>query len=207
MSEQKESRIFKFLKGLLVIIIPLLFIFTMVVLFLKISGFDLSSETRQWATHIPVVSQFVDKKGTANQKSVSNDQADETKALKKQLSNARSEVKDLNKQMSTKDEQIKALNDQIDKLKSQEEQTSETAVNEEEQAKMKVIAQTYQNMDTEKAAAIFNQMSNDEAAKYINMLNNKTKAEIMENLSPQKAAKLTPLLESNSTTTDADSGS
>ncbi|HET6871790.1 MAG TPA: hypothetical protein VFH42_02265 [Sporolactobacillaceae bacterium] len=60
-----------------------------------------------------------------------------------------------------------------------------------------MIASTYQNMDPAKAAAIFEKMSITEAAKDMNLLNNQTKAKIFENLAPDTAAKLTPLLAAN----------
>jgi len=214
MNEKKEKPFLKILKALLVVVIPLLFILTTIVLFLKIAGFDIKQETTDVAAKIPVLSHFSSEhsanKGRDSRDKKNDEKSDEeSAALKQNIARLKKQVETLSSQVDAKDNEINQLNTTVSTMKKEQSQQQKTATNADEQAKAKVIAQTYQNMDAQKAAAIFTKMSTPLAASYLNMLDNKTKAAIMENLDPSKAAKLTPLLKAPvvSSNTDSSTGS
>lgn len=170
----------KIIKGVMVVMIPILFILTFAILFLKIAGFDVKEEAHQLMKHLPLLSHTAEKKEASS--SATN------AALK-------SQVQQLQKDLEAKNQQIASLNGQIKDLETKDNAAStEQTPNQETQAKSETIAQVYQSMDPAKAAAILSAMKTSEAAKYLNMMNNLTKAKILEQMPADQAAKVTPLL-------------
>lgn len=172
----------KIIKGVMVVMIPILFILTFAILFLKIAGFDVKEEAHQLMKHLPLLSH------TAEKKEASSAAASTIAALK-------SQVQQLQKDLEAKNQQIASLTGQIKDLETKDNAAStEQTPNQETQAKSETIAQVYQSMDPAKAAAILSAMKTSEAAKYLNMMNNLTKAKILEQMPADQAAKVTPLL-------------
>lgn len=208
---EKESPGIKFLKVLLVILIPLVFILTVTTLFLKVSGFNINQEMTTLASKVPVVSHFVGAKNTKTSVGTSatatgtpdtNATATGTpgtnaKQLQQTVTDQNKKITRLQNQVNQDQKTITDLKGQITNLNKSSKQAAKVAQNKKAQEKANVIAMTFQNMDPQKAAAIFEKMSLQSAANDMNLLSNQTKAKIMEALSPDTAAKLTPLLAAN----------
>jgi flagellar motility protein MotE (MotC chaperone) len=193
---KKESFGLKFLKVILVILIPLIFILTATTLFLKLSGFNVNQQVAQLTSHIPVVSTLLGTNASGS-KNQGVSQTASTQSLTQQLADKGRQLARLESEVQSQQKTINDLNKQISDLKVKNQKTAAAQKTKKAQGKATVIASTYQNMDPAKAAAIFEKMSITEAAKDLNLLNNQTKAKIFENLSPDTAAKLTPLLAAN----------
>ncbi|MFC4617345.1 MotE family protein [Camelliibacillus cellulosilyticus] len=181
----------KLFKGILVVLIPLLFLVTLVVLLLKISGFDIKEEGGKLTSLLSFHSQKVDNGSAgANQSDLSR----QIETLKKQVNDKDHQIQDLKKEIS--DLENNNLKEGQGTNASNTGQSNSESNSDPSQSK--TISQVYGNMDPAKAAAIFLKMKDQEAANYLNMLNNRTKAKIMEELPPDKAAKLTALLSPSS---------
>lgn len=194
--KKKESAGVKFLKILLVILIPLVFVLTVTTLFLKLSGFNINQEVSTIASKVPVLSSFVGHSKTATT-SVTKTTGPTTQDLNKTIDEKNKQIANLQKQISSQQSKMKSLTSQITSLKKAAKQSANATQNKKAQEKANVIAMTFQAMDPAKAAAIFEKMTLQQAADDLNLLNNQTKAKIMEQLSPDTAAKLTPLLTLN----------
>jgi flagellar motility protein MotE (MotC chaperone) len=193
---KKEGAGIKFLKVLLVILIPLIFILTATTLFLKLSGFNVNQQVNQFTSKIPVVSTLLGTKNTPH-KSVGPIQGSNTANLNQQLLDKGRQVSRLNSEVKSQQKAINDLNKQLSDLKSKDLKAAQSQKTQIAQGRATVIASTYQAMDPQKAAAIFEKMSISEAAKDMNLLNNQTKAKIFEYLTPDTAAKLTSKLVAN----------
>jgi len=185
--ELTDSIGFKIIKGVLVVVIPILFILTFAVLFLKLAGFNVKDEVSQLTSHIPFIS-HPESKNTAKQTSTSG--GDQTQTI----AELKDQIKQLNGDIDTRDKKIDTLSKEINDMQKSEQDNQQAAAAEAANDKAKTISQVYQSMDPAKAAAILGNMKDDEAAGFLNMMNNQTKAKIMEQMSPDKAAKITPLL-------------
>jgi len=195
MSVLTDSVGFKIVKGILVVVIPILFILTFAFLFLKIAGFNVKDEISQLSSHIPFVSHS--GKSVKQSGKVQTDTSEAAADLQNQ-------IKQLNKDMETKDQKIDSLTSQINDLQQQLQDEKEAHSTATLDGKAKTISQVYQNMDPSKAAAILGTMKDEDAANYLNMMNNTTKAKILEQMEADKAAKITPLLTAPQETEDKD---
>jgi flagellar protein FlbB len=193
---KKEGAGIKSLKVLLVILIPLIFILTATTLFLKLSGFNVNQQVNKFTSKIPVVSTLLGTKNTPH-KSVGPIQGSNTANLNQQLLDKGRQVSRLNSEVKSQQKAINDLNKQLSDLKSKDLKAAQSQKTQIAQGRATVIASTYQAMDPQKAAAIFEKMSISEAAIDMNLLNNQTKAKIFEYLTPDTAAKLTSKLVAN----------
>jgi flagellar motility protein MotE (MotC chaperone) len=204
---KKEGFGVKFLKVLLVILIPLIFILTATTLFLKLSGFNVNQQVSQLTSKIPVVSTILGTKDKSTpNKGVGSTQVSDTTNLNQQLLDKGRQVSRLESEVQSQQKAINDLNKQISDLKLNNLKAAQAKKTQMAKGRATVISSTYQAMDPQKAAAIFEKMSISEAATDMNLLNNQTKAKIFEYLTPDMAAKLTAQLSSNpyqSTTTTA----
>lgn len=176
---------FKIIKGILVVVIPLLFILTFAVLFLKLAGFNIQDEFSQLSSHLPFVSH-----STKTTKSAGV----EKQNLNQTIANLQDEIKKANQDLQAKDQKIQSLNGEIKDMQASAKDQQKASADSAAKAKSETIAQVYQSMDPAKAAAILSKMKDSEAAGYLNMMNNQTKAKILEQMPADVAAKITPLL-------------
>jgi flagellar motility protein MotE (MotC chaperone) len=180
---------FKIIKGILVVVIPLLFILTFAILFLKLAGFNIKDEISQVSTHIPFISHQTQT--TANTTRTEKTDPSQT------ISSLQNELKTANQDIEKKDQKIQELNAQIKEMDQTNKKEKQASIDAAAKAKADTISQVYQSMDPAKAAAIFAKMKDTDAASYLNMMNNQTKAKILEQMPADIAAKITPLLTGN----------
>ncbi|MGV3489417.1 MAG: MotE family protein [Tuberibacillus sp.] len=185
---------FKIIKGVLVVVIPILFILTFAVLFLKLAGFDVKDEVSRLTSHLPFAS---------HSKSSSDQEKTGTADQSRTIAELRDQIKQLNDDIDSRDKKIESLSSELNDIQKTSEEQTQAATTDAANRKAKTIAQVYQNMDPSKAAAILASMNEDEAASFLNMMNNQTKAKIMEQMPADKAAKITPLLSAPPVTTDS----
>ncbi|MFT8317137.1 MAG: hypothetical protein ABF651_02545 [Sporolactobacillus sp.] len=190
----------KFMKVLLAILVPILFLLLLVVLFCKLAGIN----------PIQVAESVLPGHHGQTVQPVSGTAAD-IRQLNQEVSAQKKIIKQLQSDTSKKSDQISNLNTQLKQAQQQANQTSSAKKNASKAAREQVYAQTYRNMDPAKAAAVFAKLPLRRAASYMNMLDNNTKASIMNNMTASKAAQLAPLLkadtaESANTSSGATSG-
>ncbi|RYL95342.1 hypothetical protein EWI07_02210 [Sporolactobacillus sp. THM7-4] len=191
MEEKKESGFgFKLFKFLLAVLVPILFLLLLTLLFLKLAGLDPIEEAKRlvFGQGSPATMQ------TGNGTSGSGSQI---AALKQKIAVQNSTIKRLQSDSSKKSDQISQLNSDLKQAQAAAKQQTNASKNQASAGRQAVYAQTYKNMDPEKAAAIFEKLPTRKAAMYINMMDNKTKAQILENMTAGKAAALTPLLQAS----------
>ncbi|MFX3618461.1 MAG: MotE family protein [Sporolactobacillus sp.] len=176
----------KFMKVLLAILVPILFLLLLVVLFSKLAGIN----------PIQVAESVLPGHRGQTVQPVSGTSAD-IRQLNQEISAQKKIIKQLQSDTSKKSDQIANLNTQLKQAQQQANQTSSAKKNATKAAREQVYAQTYRNMDPAKAAAVFAKLPLKRAASYMNMLDNNTKASIMDNMTAGKAAQLAPLLKAD----------
>lgn len=191
MEEKKAGFGLRLMKVLLSILVPAVFLLLLIALFLKLAGLNPVDEAKNVL--------FGGSSGSSAQLSGgSSAVSDQIVSLKQQVAAQQSTIKQLQSDSVSKSDQISQLNTQLKQAQADASQKSSTASKQSQTARQAVYAQTYRNMDPAKAAAIFEKLPTNQAAEYINMLDDKTKAAILQNMSADKAAALTPLLQASS---------
>lgn len=191
-----HSRGLKLFKVLVTIFIPLLFFLMLVVLFLKLAGLN----------PVQVAQSIIPGQHTQTIKPVGGT-AGEIKQLNQTISDQKQTIQQLQSDSNKKNDQLAQLQNQLKQAQQQANQQASAKKSADKAAKMQVYAQTYRNMDPTKAAAIFDKLPIKQAATYINMLDDKTKASILENMTADKAAQLTTLLQASSSAASSSSSS
>ncbi|TCP30327.1 MgtE-like protein [Scopulibacillus darangshiensis] len=152
---------------------------------MQLLGMDVKEKINSISKSFPMVQNKLSKR------EASGASAD---ALKRKLASQSQTINQMKKELDTKISKIKGLKDDLKQIESQVKMQKKNNQSKEDARRASMYAQTYKNMDPEKAGAIFSQMDSKVAAKYLDMLDNKTKAHILENIPADKAAAITPLL-------------
>lgn len=196
--DEKKQRGFglKFIKIMVAILVPILFLALLATVFMKLAGVDPLDEAK---------SLIFGRSESISQTSENNNSGTtQVASLKKTISDQQATIKKLQNDSQKKNDQIAELNNQLEQAQNNAGQ-QQSGSGQSQEARQAVYAQTYKNMDPAKAAAIFEKLSTKQAAEYMNMLDNKTKASILENMSAAKAAALTPMLKPVQTGTSSTS--
>ncbi len=179
----------KLIKVTLAIIVPVLFLVTLVLLMMQLLGLNPKEGFTNLISDIPFVSSH--QTGSKQSKSLS---VNNSSTLKAEVKDEQKKNQALESEVSSKTDKINQLQSQISALQKQQSDAKKTEQNKQNENQQTMIQQTYKNMDPVKASAIFDKMDTADAANYLNMLDNQTKANILQNLPAKKAAELTPLL-------------
>jgi flagellar motility protein MotE (MotC chaperone) len=170
----------KILKIGLAVLVPVILLVVIGGFLLSLSGVDPVTATKNLLT------------GSHNsEQSNTGPDSSQMEKMKKTISDQNDTIRRLQNDSQKKNDQIAQLNNELNQAQHNADQEGSS---QEEAARRAVYAQTYKNMDPAKASAIFEKLKTNQAAEYLNMLDNKTKAAILENMAPDKAAALTPLL-------------
>lgn len=191
----------KMTKFTLAIIVPVLFLITLIFLMMSLFGLNPTDGFKGLIGDIPFVSSHQTKSAHSTGK------GQDLKALKAQIKNIQHQNQALNAEISSKTDKVNRLQSEINAMTKQQQDAKTATKNKQEKNQEMMIQQTYKNMDPVKAAAIFDKMSKTDAAHYMNMLDDQTKASIMENLPATKAAALTPMLKAAVSSTSNQAGS
>lgn len=175
---------------LYVVIIPLLFVITVVLIISLITGVNVFNEAMKMGQKIPVVQSLLPQ-NTA------------TKISEKDLINLQAQVKDREAKISQLQAQLDQRNQdilrkQLDNKRLQQEiadlNTSQNQKLQQSKRALKDIVNTYETMSPNKAAPIIVKMSNPEALKILTSVKPDVLAAIMENMDAAQAARFTELM-------------
>lgn len=180
----------KLIKTILIIIIPIAFLVLMTVVISNVLGFDLGKASKQWASHVPIVSKMVGGQKVAITQPKETTQLKQVEAQLKQQQQSISQYKDTLASKDAKISELQAQNTQLQKQLKDNQQNQQQAQSQH----TKMISDTYASMDPSSAAAILSQMKDTDALSIIANLDNDVKAKILENMPTDKAASLSLLL-------------
>ncbi|MCY7783635.1 MULTISPECIES: MotE family protein [unclassified Bacillus (in: firmicutes)] len=193
--KKKESG--KFRSVLLIVILPLMFLFIAGGIVLWAAGVNVLKPIQEAAAKTPVLKELVPEaentKDTASSKDSSN-----TAALEKTIKNQKSEISILNKDLETSKSEIDRLNQKIRSLEKTAEDQKKSSENNNEgtsgsnsSSKDDKVISVYKSMDSGKAAKIITQLKEQEALKILNGLSKKQLADILAKMTPEQAATYT----------------
>lgn len=190
----------KLLKVTLAIIVPVLFLITLVFLMMQLLGLNPKDGFKGLISDIPFMASHQTTSGSVKSSSGSGTQ----NAVKADVKEVQQKNQALEDELSSKTDKINELQSQLSAIQKQQADEKKAEQNKQKESQQTMIQQTYKNMDPVKAGAIFDKMDNADAAYYLNMLDNQTKANILQNLPAKKAAALTPLLKAMPEKTSAE---
>lgn len=188
-----------------VILIPIIFTLTLVIVILSVAGFDVFGKTKMALAEIPVVEKlFKDEeketKDTSgkdvSEAATDNEAKAEKLKLEQKIDEQDIEIDALEKDLSLKEKEVQNLNQEV---KSLEEQL-ESLDNVEPEKKSRDIAKLYDNMSSKKAAEIIPNLKEAEAMLILTSLDDKQVADILTKMSVEDAVKYTNLIATDSET-------
>ncbi|MFT8707892.1 MAG: hypothetical protein ABF820_00630, partial [Sporolactobacillus sp.] len=145
-----------------------LFFLLLIVLFLKLAGLN----------PVQVAESVIPGHHTQSLRPVKSTTS-EIQQLNQLISSQKKEIQQLQSDTSKKSDQITQLKNQLNQAEKRANASTASKKNASDAARAQVYAQTYQNMDPDKAAAIFEKLPTKQAASYLNMLDDNTKAQIL----------------------------
>jgi flagellar protein FlbB len=182
-----------------VILIPIIFTVTLVVIILSVAGFDVFGKSKAVLAEIPVIEKLFkdEKQDTINDREIVAQETATQKKEKKQLEQTIEEqaimIGALEKDVSMKEKEILTLNQEIKFLETQIEETKKA----DSEKNSKDIAKLYDNMSSKKAAQIIPNLNQDEAVLILTLLDDRHLADILSKMTVEDAVKYTNLLSPN----------
>ncbi|MFS0879815.1 MotE family protein [Metabacillus niabensis] len=198
--ENEKHEYGKFQWFIFVILIPVLFTITLVVVILSVAGVDILGKTKAVLAEVPIVEKLFDDEKEKQDKgeTVQSDKVsvanEENKKLENTIEEQTSMISALEQDVTNKETEIQKLQQEI---KSLEEQL-ETINQSDSQDKAKDISKLYDNMSSKKAAEIIPKLNQDDALTILTSLDDKQVADILAKMTVDDAVKFTSLLASPS---------
>ncbi|MYL70977.1 hypothetical protein GLW00_08940 [Halobacillus litoralis] len=175
-----------FLKIITAIIFPLIFLITLTLIVLTLSGVNVFEEVERYASRIPGLSSVASSEG----KDTDCGEMDRLKAV---IANKEAEVEELQSEADSKQSQINELEQQVVQLKADlEEAVAEEGNNED--SKVSAMARSFQEMDPEEAAPILESMNQNLAVQVLSEVASEEKGEILGQMDPEAAANIASML-------------
>ena len=176
---------------LFAIIIPLIIVIVIVWVVLGVAGFSVFD----WAEEndIPVISSFVSSEEDTNTER-------EAERLTSLLTSKDEEIEQLNLEVNNLQTNITELEQELLKLEnasdSAEVAEADAALSEENPSSdsVKQVVTSFEEMDSENAAAIIGHMEQTEALVILQAISNDIRGEILQEMEPEVAAEFTALL-------------
>lgn len=197
--ESKKQDYGKFQWFFFVILIPIIFTVTLVVIILSVAGFDVFGKSKAVLAEIPVIEKlFTDEKQDAiNDREIVTQETATQKEEKKQLEQTIEEqttmISALEKDVTMKEKEILTLNQEIKSLEIQIEEINKA----DSEKNSKDIAKLYDNMSSKKAAEIIPNLNEEDAILILTSLDDRHLADILSKMAVDDAVKYTNLLSSN----------
>ncbi|QGQ46855.1 MotE family protein [Metabacillus sediminilitoris] len=198
--ENEKQEYGKFQWFFFVILIPIIFTLTLVIIILNVAGFDLLGKTKAVIAEVPVIEKvFKDKEQETNineSEEVRNaaKQIEEKKELEQTIEEQTSMITALEQDVTTKDKEIQKLTQEIKSLESQIEDIEKSTA----EKKSKDITKLYDNMSSKKAAELIPGLKEDDALLILTSLDDRQVADILSKMIVDDAVKYTNLLAANS---------
>jgi len=187
---QEEKKYSAFQWILFVIIIPLMFAITVVLVVLSVSGINVFEGMKNVGEKIPVISSIFD----GDKEVVDIDYKQKYGELQGEIKNQEAYIQSVENQLAEKDEEIKNLQLEKETLLNQIQELE--LINENRMVEMKEIIKTYETMSAKNAAAIIVEMDDTEAMRILSNMKADALAEVLQKMPPEDAAKYTSLLTS-----------
>jgi len=185
---QEEKKYSAFQWVLFVIIIPLMFAITVVLVVLSVSGINVFEGMKNVGEKIPVISSIFD--GDKEVKDI--DYKQKYGELQGEIKNQEAYIQSVENQLAEKDQEIKNLQLEKETLLNQIQELE--LINENRMVEIKEIIKTYETMSAKNAAAIIVEMNDTEAMKILSNMKADALAEVLQKMPPENAAKYTSLL-------------
>lgn len=166
---------------LFVIIIPIVFAITMLLVVLTIMGINPIESIKK----APVVSSFVE---TEDEEILQN----QIEEMRKETENKNVQIENLQGQISQKDSEIAELEEEIADLNVQLERRAETLLSEEET--IKKLSNSFSGIEPATAAEIVVEMDETVALKLLEQMNDEERGSILGEMDPAQAAAFTDSL-------------
>ncbi|TYR82721.1 hypothetical protein FZC66_03770 [Priestia megaterium] len=187
--EEVESKSYsKWQIFLFLILIPLLFIVTVIYVVLPMVGFDVNEKINS----LPFVSSNEEEMQAENQKRSNEEIQKQVESLQEKIKSKDDEISNYESQLVTKDKKIDELNIEIRNLEEQMDDLDKKQ--NEQKLEQKEIISTYENMAPKRAALIFAELKEDQAMVLLKQLKANTRTAILEKMEPAVAARYTTLL-------------
>ncbi|SDO84301.1 MotE family protein [Halobacillus sp. SY10] len=181
---QKNKKSFS--KIIAAIFFPLIFLITLLLIVLTLSGVNVFEEAEKYASRIPGLSTPASSEGQ-------NSEASEMDRLQAVIANKEAEMEELQSEADSKQNQINELEQQVVQLRADlEEARSEDGNN--ENSKAAEMAQSFQVMDPEEAAPILENMNQNLAVQVLNDVASEERGEILGQMDPEAAANIASML-------------
>lgn len=197
--ESEKQDYGKFQWFFFVILIPIIFTVTLVVIILSVAGFDVFGKSKAVLAEIPVIEKLFkdEKQDTINDREIVAQETATQKEAKKQREQTIEEqatmIGALEKDVSMKEKEILTLNQEIKSLETQIEEIKEADL----EKNSKDIAKLYDNMSSKKAAEIIPNLNEEDAILILTSLDDRHLADILSKMAVDDAVKYTNLLSSN----------
>lgn len=179
-----------------VIIIPILFTVTFIVVILSVAGIDVLGKLKETISHIPGTAEILNEDEKQTETAPADDQTkmlkEENKQQKSTIEKQDLDISALENDADLKEKEIQKLSQEVKSLKDQLQLTNEpTEVTEEEG---KDIAKLYENMSSKKAAEIIPLLTDEEAGLILSKIKDDQVVAILEKMPAEDAARYTKML-------------
>ncbi|MGP4059828.1 MotE family protein [Halobacillus sp. H74] len=176
----------KIQKVFFAIVIPFIFLLTLTLIVLTLSGINVFEEAEKYAKKIPGVSEVTSTDEPASD-------PEEMDRLQAMLANKDAEIEQLQQDADQKQTTIEEMDQQILKLEKElEDRLPEDG--EDPNQKAKDLAASFQEMDPEEAAPIIGSMSQTLAVQVMREVASEERGEILGQMDPEAAAEIASIL-------------
>ncbi|WP_226578767.1 magnesium transporter MgtE N-terminal domain-containing protein [Halobacillus litoralis] len=186
--QNKETKGRSFLKVLIAIGVPMIFLLTITFIILTLMGVNVVKETEKIAQKMPVISSILPSEETT---ASSTEEYDRLQAV---IANQEAEIEQLKQEADNKDAKIEEKDQQLMQLEAdlKEKNSSEETTEENETAQ--VLAASFEEMDAEQAAPILENMTKEQAVLVLNEIASEERGDILGQMEAEAAAEMAGLL-------------
>lgn len=177
-----------FVKIILWVFVPLLFITAAVLIVAKFADVNVFDKTKEWASEIPFI-------GESSSDGMKQDNA----ILEERVISLQAEVKEKEAEMFQVQQELTTADDEIETLLIEQERLMneiEVLQRGDEAARQEVseIVKTFEQMSAKSAAPVLTHMEDAEVIQVLTKLKTDKLAAILEKMSPEDAAKYTSMM-------------
>ncbi|MCP3026120.1 MotE family protein [Halobacillus sp. A5] len=186
MAKQKKSKKTPIQSFFMIIVVPVVFTLTLVIVVLLFMGINVFEKAENTASQIPVVSEWFP---TSEEENVQGS----TERLEATIAENNSEIEQLEADNSDKESTIEELNHTIENLEYDLEPSAEEKDNEDSD-QTEDMARAFQEMDEEEAAPIIENMDETIAIALLERIQSDQRGAILGVMDAETAAELTSLM-------------
>ncbi|WP_167260051.1 MotE family protein [Alkalibacillus almallahensis] len=185
MDQNKETNTSKFQWFLFVIIIPVIFAITLVLIISTFAGVNPIEKAQEYGSQMPVVGSFV---STPEEETQEQQLANHEATIQDQ----KATIDELEATINTKDQEIEELSNEINQLTEQLESQEETQASREESISQ--LARSFTEMNEENAASVMANMEQSVVLDILEGMNDGERGTILAEMDAELAATLSNAL-------------